>query len=288
MTAERLAAKPRATDSADARPGPSSAAILSLCDRILGEAGRRRHLFGWLRAPGSRTDEWLAVDAYYPGKRLVVMCSSSPGEHDDLYRELVPQHGLRLLEVAPDDLAEDPERALRGMIEALGPPPEPVVRAAPRPRAIRLQPATTRPEPAASPPQSATSPPQSVAAAIGPLQPHTEAFGVVLGLALAVGLGAELYVGAVVLALGSGLPLLAFGIALDACARGLGTIAAERGGEREWAWGCLVGGSPAVAAFTVLERSESVSVEPAPLAGLLSLFAGAVLAVSAFAWLMGL
>ena len=47
-------------------------------------------MFAWLRAPGAGADEWLAVDAYYPRARLVVMCRSRPGPHDSLYRELVP------------------------------------------------------------------------------------------------------------------------------------------------------------------------------------------------------
>src|ERR1700716_1442569 len=59
--------------------------LLDLCDGILGEMGRRRHLFAWLRPP-ELDDGWLAVDAYYPASRLVVVCQSTPGAHDDLYR----------------------------------------------------------------------------------------------------------------------------------------------------------------------------------------------------------
>jgi hypothetical protein len=79
-------------------PAPT---ILSMCDHLLGEPGRRHHMFTWLRAPGSGTDEWLAVDAYYPRARLVVMCRSRRWPHDALYRELVPAHGLGLLTLDP-------------------------------------------------------------------------------------------------------------------------------------------------------------------------------------------
>ena len=53
-------------------------AILALCDRAIGEVGRRKHVFTWLRAPGSMAGEWLAVDAYYPGHRLVVLVRDQP------------------------------------------------------------------------------------------------------------------------------------------------------------------------------------------------------------------
>src|SRR5260221_601824 len=74
--------------------------LLDLCDRIVGEMARRRHLFAWLRAPDAAVG-WLAVDAYYPASRLVVVCRSEPGPHDHLYRDLVPGRGLRLLEFSP-------------------------------------------------------------------------------------------------------------------------------------------------------------------------------------------
>jgi hypothetical protein len=57
-----------------------------MCDRLLDEVGRRRHMFAWLRAPGAGAGEWLAVDAYYPRARLVVMCGPSPGRHDCWWR----------------------------------------------------------------------------------------------------------------------------------------------------------------------------------------------------------
>ncbi|HWE34674.1 MAG TPA: hypothetical protein VG410_14375 [Solirubrobacteraceae bacterium] len=104
--------------------------LLDLCDRALGEVSRRRHLFGWLRAPGA--EEWLAVDGYYPGNRLVVVCCDEPTADDELIAERVAEHGLRLLALAPEELAADPagvDAALRRRLDQLGPPP-------PRPRAL--------------------------------------------------------------------------------------------------------------------------------------------------------
>lgn len=104
--------------------------LLDLCDQALGEVSRRDHLFGWLRAPGA--DGWLPVDAYYPGNRLVVLCRERPSAGDELIDERVPDHGLRLLRLAPGELRGDPEdlqTALRRRLDALGPPP-------PRPRSV--------------------------------------------------------------------------------------------------------------------------------------------------------
>jgi hypothetical protein len=287
MTADRLAGELRPGDVIATHRAPRSTAILSLCDRLLGEAGRRGHMFGWLRAPGSATEEWLVVDSYYPAKRLVVVCSP-PGPHDELFDELIPQHGLRLLRFDPAELGPDPERALSSMIETMGPPPQPV-RMPPRTvAAVQKAAKPSAPSESAVPASHPPVKPEAITAGSAAVLHHSEAFGIVLGLSLVAMLGVELYVGSVVLALGSGLPVLAFGIALDACSRGLGTIAAERAGEHEWAWGCLLGGSPVVAAFTLLSRSGPVSVEPAPLAGLVSLAALAVLAIAGFAQLMAL
>ena len=55
------------------RTALTAAEALSICDHILGEPARRRHLFAWLRAPGAAADEWLPVDGYYPGNKLVVV-----------------------------------------------------------------------------------------------------------------------------------------------------------------------------------------------------------------------
>jgi hypothetical protein len=77
--------------------------------------------------------------------------------------------------------------------------------------------------------------------------------------------------------------LLAFGLALDACSRGLGTIAAGRDGSSEWAWWCALGGSPVVAWFALFQQRGPVRTEPAPLAGLIAILALVVLAVALLA-----
>jgi hypothetical protein len=106
----------------------SLAEILSLCDRHLDEVGRRNHLFGWLRPPGAGADEWLAVDAYYPRNRLVVVYRPRRRAHEQVYRELVPKHGLRLLEVSPTDFGSTSagaERAVAAILAELPPPAAP-------------------------------------------------------------------------------------------------------------------------------------------------------------------
>ena len=340
--------------------------ILTICDGLLDEIGRRRHLFAWLRPPGSAADDWLAVDAYYPANRLVVVCHEQRGVHDRLYEELVPAHGLRLLELIRDDLDGDRpavESELRLMIASLGPAPprarEPPLeaergtrenalarvaasfaqaaappierlrvgpdRAAAAERAARVgaarAPLTTRSRapaatrrrpplatppraPLATPPRPPLATPPRAPLATPPRAPlatgrrnavhprprtrrragaarETETLGVLVGLALAVVLGAELYFGVGRAALDHGHLLLAFGIALDACSRALGTIAAGHAGRPDWAWGCALGGSPAVALFAVFRDEGPVATEPAPLAGLLSVLAIAVIALAA-------
>jgi hypothetical protein len=99
-------------------------------------------------------------------------------------------------------------------------------------------------------------------------------------VALALVLLLETYVGVVAAGLDGGRLVLAFGLALDVCARGLGTIAASRDGELDWAWWCALGGSPVVVSFAVLGRRGPVTAEPAPLAGLLSVLALASLVIA--------
>jgi sortase A len=99
--------------------------VLALVDGILAEPGRRRHLFGWLRAPAATGEDWLAVDAYYPRHRLVVVCVNS-AEHQAIVKEQVPAHGLRLLDVRPDEVSAGREAAralLKRRIAELGPLP---------------------------------------------------------------------------------------------------------------------------------------------------------------------
>src|SRR6478752_1555369 len=88
----------------DAPHAAAVSATLSLCDRALGEVGRRSHRFAWLRAPGGGPREWIPVDAYYPVNRLVVVCGERSVEDDAVFAELVPAHGLRLLELDPAEL----------------------------------------------------------------------------------------------------------------------------------------------------------------------------------------
>jgi hypothetical protein len=68
----------------------------------------------------------------------------------------------------------------------------------------------------------------------------------VLGLGLAGVLIAEVYLD-VVYVFGAGRVLLGFAIALEACSRALGTVAAAQAGERAWACACAIGGAPRTA-----------------------------------------
>jgi hypothetical protein len=114
----------------DAPHAAAVSATLALCDRALGEVGRRSHRFAWLRAPGGGPREWIPVDAYYPVNRLVVVCGERSVEDDAVFAELVPAHGLRLLELDPAELGavgtggafEDPaaaEQALARRVSVL-------------------------------------------------------------------------------------------------------------------------------------------------------------------------
>jgi hypothetical protein len=177
MTGERLVGEPVRSD----RPGNGTQAldvaeILGLCDSIVGHPGRRRHLFGWLKAPGAGPEQWLVVDSYYP----------------------------------------------------------------------------------------------------------------VLGVALLVIVFAEVYGLVVRAGLDQGRLLLAFGIALDTCARTLGTVAAGRSGSQGWAWACALGGSPVVAGFAIFQGDGPVRTEPAPLAGLIALLASLLIAVALAAASLGI
>jgi hypothetical protein len=257
MTSDRLAGRSLSTD-----------VLLVICDRLLGEVGRRRHMFAWLRAPNSSTGEWLAVDAYYPRSRLVVIVRTEPGEHDALYRELVPAHGLGLLTLNPAGLARDPdavETALAAKIfDVQHLPRHPAPPGAPRPRE-------------APPAQAEDKAPEwtPVKVARTPAGPALQqSVGVLVGLVLAAALVVELYLAVIKVAFDAGRVLLAFAIAFEACSRVLGTVAAERAGRRGWACACAIGGAPIVAWFVLRSWAERAEREPAPLAGLLALLAG--------------
>lgn len=236
--------------------------ILDLTDRLLGERGRRSHLFTWLRRPGGGPADWLAVDAYYPGNKVVVVCRDTAGSNREVFGELIPAHGLRLLEIDRGQLLggrEPARQALERQIAQLGPLPE---RSATANRASQA--------PAPSPSERHVSAPAG----------ERQLAGVFAGLALAAVLVAEVYAGVARAGFDSGHVLLAFGLALDVCSRGLGTIAAGREGSSEWAWWCALGGSPVVAWFALFQRDGPVRTEPAPLAGLIGILALVVLAVA--------
>jgi hypothetical protein len=267
MTTEGLG-----TDLGTTADTVTPAEAFDLCDRIVGEPSRRQHLFGWLRAPEAPRDQWLPVDAYYPRHRLVLVWRQAPGPNDELYRQLVPAHGLRLLELTPAKIAGDrqeAERRLRALLGAAGATP---IAAAPRP------PRPPQPGPRVAPAAESNDIPERAR----PPAPPSELpawVGAIAGVALAAVVLAELYAGVAVIGFGAGRPVLAVGLALDACARALGTLAASRERAGAWPWACAVGGSPLVAAF-VFGRERRAKVEPAPLAGVLSLLALALVAVA--------
>lgn len=263
MAVDHLRHGPRQAAGSDHEPdGLPAGTILSMCDRLLGEVGRRDHRFAWLRVPGSSAGEWLAVDAYYPRSRLVVMCRPAAGPHGAVYRKLIPERGLGLLTLDPVALGGDPasaETAVAAKIFDLEHVPRPAARPSPAPAAGDARAPEWTP----------------VKVERAPVAPAVEqGLGVVVGLALAAVLIAEVYLAAVAVAFGAGRPILGFAIALEACSRGLGTLAAERAGERGWALACAIGGAPAVAWFALAPRERRATVEPAPLAGLLALLAG--------------
>jgi hypothetical protein len=257
MTVDRLARGLRETKRGptDEEPdGLPAATILALCDRLLEEVGRRRHMFAWLRAPGSSAGNWLAVDAYYPRARLVVMCSAMPQRYERLYRELIPAHGLGLLMLDPATLGDDPEAARARLAAKLL-------------DLERMPDVEAGHAPVTEPPAPSWTP---VTIERTPVTPAVEeGLGLIVGLALAGVLILEVYLD-VVHVFGAGRIALAFAIALEACSRALGTVTAARAGERAWACACAIGGAPVVAWFALRRRE----VEPAPLAGLLAGLAG--------------
>lgn len=65
-------------------------------------------------------------------------------------------------------------------------------------------------------------------------------------------------------------------------------IAAHRAGSRSWSWRCALGGSPAAAVFTLLGREGPVQIDPAPLAGFVSVAAIAAVMLSLVARVVGI
>jgi hypothetical protein len=243
-------------------PAPT---ILSMCDSLLGEAGRRHHMFTWLRAPGAGAGEWLAVDAYYPRARLVVICRSGPGPHDSLYRELIPAHGLGLLTLDPAALGTDRETVEASLARKFLDLSGDAARGRSRPSATRAA-ARNAPAPEWTPIKVEHTP-----VARG----FVQGLGILAGLAFAALLIVELYLGVIKVAFDDHRLVLGLAIVLELLSRALGTVAAERAERRGWACVCAIVGAPAVA-WVMLLRRPRIDVEPAPLAGLLALLAGAV------------
>jgi hypothetical protein len=198
---------------------------------------------------------------------VVVVCRDTAGPYREVFADLIPAHGLRLLEIDRGQLVgtrESVRRALEHRMAQLGP--------LPKRSAASVNRASQTPA-AATPPQPQVSRPAG----------RRQVAGVLAGFALAAVLVAEVYAGVARAGFDSGNVLLAFGLALDACSRGLGTIGASRVRSSDWAWWCALGGSPVVTWFALFQQDGPVRTEPAPLAGLIGILALVVLAVAALA-----
>jgi hypothetical protein len=240
--------------------------VLDLCDRLLGEIGRRLHRFSWLRPLGGAIDDCLICDAYYPSNRLVVICREEGSEPDALYAKEVPRNGLLLLVVTPAELGMDRLAASEALVEQIG----------------ALRPLPERPGGAARSAAKRASSPRV------PAREHEQRFGMLIGLALVIVLAAESLILVVLLALGNDHPVLAFGFALDACARALGTVAAARQGDHAHAWSCILIGSPGVLQYVLLGPNGAVEIEPGPLAGVVSVLAIGIVTVALLGSLIGI
>jgi hypothetical protein len=303
MSANRVGGESLPATAGGVSPGRELAhePILDLCDGLLGEIGRRMHRFSWLRDPSAPIVSYLPLDSYYPGNRLVVVIAPRTAEQERLCREQVPAHGLHLLWLVPDDLGADPRIAsdkLFERIKLLGPlaerPRERIERSRPQPslrqsyQALHdpVRPPSDPPDPSPRRPAPTTA---SAAAGYKRAEAHRhgsresqERAGVFYGLALVLVLGAETFGLVIAYALDNNHLLLALGLALDVCARGLGTLAAIREGSDDSAWACLVFGSPAAVSFSLLGE-EPVTTEPAPLAGAIGALACALIVL----WILG-
>ncbi len=106
--------------------------VIDLCDRAFGEKAMRQHRFDFLIGDSGRM---LPVDAYYPGRNLVVeyhekqhsetvpifdnkitVSGVSRGEqrirYDQLRRDLLPKNGITLVELSYSDFEHDGRKRL--------------------------------------------------------------------------------------------------------------------------------------------------------------------------------
>jgi hypothetical protein len=111
--------------------------VIDLCDEALGSPALRQHRFDWLRgdAPPGKQGARLPVDAYYPDHQLVVeyrerqhtesipfmdrrMTLSGVDRgtqrviYDQRRRDLLPLHGIELVELSYWDFAHDEHKRL--------------------------------------------------------------------------------------------------------------------------------------------------------------------------------
>jgi hypothetical protein len=293
------------SETSSARLDPS--AILNRLDWQLGEVGRRQHRFAWLRNPG--TGDWAAVDAYYPGNRVVVLA----GEHAALRKlceDLVPRNGLYLLTISAAELignGSDVVKTLRARLEIQGwaprsevpdqrerpappPPPEPSPVPAPQrvmalapdheefdvPADVRVHAPARSPGPSAGP---RTGPARSSRRSTART---SQSEGIGVGITLVVAVVLELAVGGGVIGLGAGQYVLGFGIVLDACARVLGMIAASQSGDLDAAWTAVIFGSPAL--WGLKETSEPGDI--APVTRVTAVLAGGVVVLGLAIWIV--
>ena len=108
--------------------------VIDLCDEVLGAKASRQHKFDFLRGDG-KPGRQLPVDAYYPLFNLVVeyrerqhtesvaffdkkatVSGVSRGEQRRIYdkrrRDVLPKHGIRIVEISYSDLKHDSRKRL--------------------------------------------------------------------------------------------------------------------------------------------------------------------------------
>ena len=111
--------------------------VIDLCDEVLGRKGLRQHRFDFLLGdPSPKTGRQvkLPVDVYYPDLHLAIeyherqhfekvpffgyhhAVSGGRGQQRSLYQrrrqDLLPQHGINLLEISYSDLPHDSRKRL--------------------------------------------------------------------------------------------------------------------------------------------------------------------------------